>query len=324
MACYLVTGCAGFVGWRTAEILLEAGHTVVGGDDLNAYYDVRIKKWRLRQLQGRGGFTFLPGNVADRGHVQQLFAAAKDCAGVLHLGARAGVRASLEEPRLYFEANTLGALEMLLAVQERGIPKFVLASTSSIYAGHPMPFREDAPVNNPISPYAASKKAAEALAYTYHHLYGIDVSVVRYFTVYGPAGRPDMAPLKFLHRIATGQPLPLFGDGLQSRDFTYIDDIARGTIAALNGEGYGIYNLGCGRQPVTILEMIQAFEATLGRKAIIDYQPENPTDMRHTRADITRARERLGWEPQVAPAEGFRRTAEWYLQEQAWLKDLSI
>jgi nucleoside-diphosphate-sugar epimerase len=209
-------------------------------------------------------------------------------------------------------------------MRKGGVKKFVLASTSSLYAGQPMPFVETMPVNEPISPYAASKKAAEAMAYTYHHLYGIDVTVVRYFTVYGPAGRPDMSIFRFIKWIDEGHPIELFGDGNQSRDFTYIDDIARGTIAAMRPLGYEVINLGGGRDPVTINEMIQTFEKELNKRAAIDHKPANSSDMKDTAADISKARRLLGWEPQVKPMDGFARSVKWHMDNCGWIRNISL
>ncbi|MDP0500764.1 MAG: GDP-mannose 4,6-dehydratase [Verrucomicrobiota bacterium JB022] len=324
MSRYLVTGCAGFIGWKTAELLLADGHEVVGVDDFNAYYDQRLKTWRLQQLQRFPGFTCHEGDICDEGLIAKAFAQGPFEA-VFHLAARAGVRYSMEAPKLYFEVNTLGLLTVLDAMRQSSGPrKIVIASTSSLYAGLPMPFTEDLPVNTPISPYAASKKAAEALAYSYHHLYGFDISVTRFFTVYGPAGRPDMSPLRFCHWIYHGTPLTIYGDGLQTRDFTYVDDIARGTVAASRPLGYEVINLGGGNEPVSLMDMIRVFEDVLGRKATLKHEPVNASDMRHTHADISKARRLLDWEPVVAPEEGFRLTAQWYLDNLTWLSDLKL
>ncbi|NBD37539.1 MAG: NAD-dependent epimerase/dehydratase family protein [Verrucomicrobia bacterium] len=319
----LLTGAAGFVGWKTARLLLEAGHEVVGIDNLNDYYDPRLKLWRLRDLgiaepptvtggwAGAGNLRFTRLDIEDRDAVDGLFAANRFDA-VINLAARAGVRASIEDPYVYFRTNVDGTVHLLEAMRRHGVGKFVLPSSSSLYAGQAMPFREDLPVNAPISPYAASKKAAETAAYTWHHLYGIDVTILRYFTVYGPAGRPDMSPLRFLKWIDAGEPIQLYGDGSQRRDFTYIDDIAEGTVKALRPVGYEIINLGGGREPVAIKDMIRAFEDHLGKKAVIDFLPFNKADMKETRADAAKARDLLGWHARVGAGEGFRRTAEWY------------
>ncbi|MGA0369842.1 MAG: GDP-mannose 4,6-dehydratase, partial [Kiritimatiellia bacterium] len=302
----LVTGVAGFIAAKTAELLLDAGIPVVGIDNLNDYYDVRVKQHRLEQLKGRAGFQFVKGDIEDLPLLESLFAQHRFTA-VLNLAARAGVRYSMENPHVYMTTNAHGTLNLLECMQKYQVRKIVAASTSSLYAGQEMPFVETLPVNTPISPYAASKKAAEVMAYTYHKLYGIDVSVCRYFTVFGPAGRPDMSPFRFIKWIDEGTPITLYGDGSQSRDFTYVDDIARGTIAAMKEVGYEIFNLGGGNNPITITAMIQAFEQQLGKKAVIDQKPFHKADMKETWANIDKAKSLLGWEPQVDPYEGFRR-----------------
>ena len=319
----LLTGAAGFIGWRTAELLLDGGHTVVGVDNFNDYYDVRLKKWRAAQLDGRVGYTPVDLDIEDRAGVEALFEAHRFDA-VVNLAARAGVRASIENPYVYFTTNVTGTLNLLECMRLHEVGKLVLASTSSLYAGLPIPFTEVLPVNTPISPYAASKKAAEVLAYTYRHLYKLDVSVVRYFTVYGPACRPDMSILRFIRWIDDGRPLTLYGDGTQTRDFTYVDDIASGTVAALNPVGYEIINLGGGREPVSINTMIRTFEELLGKEAVIDRQPFHSADMQHTSADITKARRLLGWEPETSAADGFAKTVAWYKEHRDWVRVLSL
>jgi nucleoside-diphosphate-sugar epimerase len=243
---------------------------------------------------------------------------------VVNLAARAGVRASMENPRVYLTTNTQGTLNLLELMTEHEVPRLVMASTSSLYAGATMPFVETADVTSPISPYAATKLAAEALARTWHHLRGIDTAILRYFTVYGPAGRPDMSPFRFIEWIRRCEAVKLFGDGTQTRDFTYIDDIAAGTVAALNVKGCEVINLGGGNRPVSINEMITAIEEGTGRKARIEYLPPNPVDMTDTSADITKARRLLGWQPGVSPSEGFRRTAAWHLENAGWLDEIRL
>ncbi len=314
----LLTGCAGFVGWKTAELLLEDGDEVVGLDNLNDYYPAALKDWRVNQLKRFKRFGFVSGDLLDKDTLEALFTEHSFDA-VINLAARAGVRPSIANPELYVATNLTAAVGLMEAMVRHGVKKLVQASTSSVYAGQPAPFREDQPVDRPLSPYAASKKAAEVMAYTFHHLHGLDVSVVRYFTVYGPAGRPDMSPLKFTHRIASGKVFPLYGDGEQRRDFTYVDDIARGTIAALKPLGYEILNLGGGNEPLSINSMIHELERHLGREAVIDRQPFNAADMRDTAADINKARNLLGWEPRVSPQDGLKALAQWYQEEAHWL-----
>jgi nucleoside-diphosphate-sugar epimerase len=244
---------------------------------------------------------------------------------VINLAARAGVRYSLINPFVYLSTNAEGTLNLLELMKKYGIKKFVLASTSSLYAGQPMPFKEDLPVNTPISPYAASKKAAEVMSYTYHYLYDIDVTVVRYFTVYGPAGRPDMSIFRFIKWIDEGTPIELFGDGSQSRDFTYVDDIAKGTIKAVFKDvGYEIINLGGGKNPISLNEIISKIEKYLGKKAKIDYKPFHKADLKETWADITKAERILGWKPEIDIDEGLKRTIDWYIENRDWLKDIKL
>lgn len=319
----LITGAAGFIASRTAELALEAGHEVVGIDNLNDYYDTRVKRYRLDALLPRDGFKFFELDIEDGVALDRVFAE-NGFDAVINLAARAGVRASIEDPQVYLTTNTTGTLNLLQRMLRHGVGKFVMASTSSLYAGQAMPFTEDANVTRPISPYAATKLAAEALSYVWSHLHGVDVSVLRYFTVYGPAGRPDMAPFRFSEWIQRGEPIELFGDGSQTRDFTYIDDIARGTLAALKPLGYEIINLGGGNRPVAVSEMIAAFEHHLGKTAKIDYKPFLGVDMRDTAAEIGKAARLLGWKPEVPPSEGFQLTAEWHLREQSWLQSVKL
>ena len=344
MSHFLITGVAGFIGAQTARSLLSQGHSVVGVDNLNDYYDVRLKDHRLDLNLGGSGeqmgdsselslfgngvrnyqnFTFIPGDIENRGIVEQLFESKKVDA-VINLAARAGVRYSVEHPEVYASTNLAGSVDLLQAMLKYGVRKYVLASTSSLYAGAETPFVESANVTRPISPYAATKLAAEAMAHTYHHLHGIDVSIVRYFTVYGPAGRPDMSPLRFAKWIDEETPIILYGDGSQTRDFTYIDDIAAGTIAALKPVGYEIINLGGGNKPLSIREMINGFEKELGKKAIIDQRPFHAGDMTSTQANISKADRLLDWRPQVQPSEGLKRTVEWYQTNRSWLKDIQL
>lgn len=314
----LITGSAGFIGSRTAQLALEAGYEVVGIDNLNDYYDQRVKHHRLVPLLNAPGFNFAELDIEDGLALDSIFSKYQFDA-VINLAARAGVRASIEDPQVYLSTNTLGTLNLLERMVKHKVGKFVIASTSSLYAGQSMPFTEDANVTRPISPYAATKLAAEALSYVWHHLHKIDVSVLRYFTVYGPAGRPDMAPFRFSEWIRRDLPIQLFGDGEQTRDFTYIDDIARGTLAALKPVGYEIFNLGGGNQPVSINHMIASLSKHIGKDANIIYLPVVAADMQDTSADVSKANRMLGWVPEVTPEEGFRLTAEWHAKESAWL-----
>jgi nucleoside-diphosphate-sugar epimerase len=263
----LVTGSAGFIGARVSGMLLKEGYQVIGVDNLNDYYDVNLKLWRLEKLQKHSNFIFYKISVENYNELKTIFQ--ENCPqAVINLAARTGVRYSLENPFIYLSTNSGGNLNLLELCREYRVSKFVLASTSSLYAGQKMPFRESLPVNTPISPYAASKKSAEMMAYTYHYLYGLNITILRYFTVYGPTGRPDMAVFRFIKWIMEGVPLEIFGDGNQKRDFTYIDDIARGTISALKPLRYEIINLG-NNHPYKLLEIIRLIEKYVGKKAEI-------------------------------------------------------
>ncbi|MCY3824214.1 MAG: GDP-mannose 4,6-dehydratase [Nitrospinae bacterium] len=327
MGKYLVTGAAGFIASRVCEFLLDEGHAVVGIDDMNDAYDTRLKDYRLVRLKARPGFVFHKMDVTRLELLRALFT--ENAGGdtppfdaALNLAARAGVRQSIGDPRAYFETNVTGALNLLELCKDFGVMKFVLASTSSAYgADTPAPFREDAPSDRPLSPYAASKKAAEALCHTYHHLYGIDVTVLRYFTVYGPAGRPDMSLFRFTQWIAEGMPVLVYGDGTQSRDFTYVDDIARGTIAAIKPVTYEIINLGSD-EPVVLNDAIARIEALTEKKAHMRHEERNPADVKATWANIEKAEKLLGWRPQVRLAEGLAHLVEWYAANREWTKKI--
>lgn len=325
-SCYLLTGCAGFIAADVARQLLAAGHHVVGIDNLNAYYDVRLKEHRLEQLRQAelpGTFTWVHGDIEDLPLMESLFDE-YDFDAVLNLAARAGVRYSLVNPHVYLSTNAMGSLNLLEQMRRRGVKKYVLASTSSLYAGQPMPFVETLPVNEPISPYAASKKAAEAMAYSYHHLFDIDVSVCRYFTVYGPAGRPDMCVFRFIKWIDEGTPIELFGDGEQSRDFTFVTDIAAGTIAALRPLGFEIINLGGGGTPVSLNEIIAKLENLLGKRAEVERKAFHKADLKITSADITKADRLLDWQPQIDLDQGLAASVDWYRAHAPWSTKLEL
>jgi nucleoside-diphosphate-sugar epimerase len=350
----LVTGCAGFIGWKVSERLLREGHSVIGVDNLNDAYDVRLKEWRLAQFEGHPNFSFHRLDITDRPSLQELFATLhrsskldtqypapntqhpsltspqpptsnppSPITAVINLAARAGVRPSVKNPWPYFQTNVIGTLNLLECCRNSGIRKFILASTSSIYGEGERPFREDAPSDRPLSPYTASKKAAETLCYTYHHLYGLDVTIFRYFTVYGPAGRPDMSIFRFIKWIAEGEPVILYGDGLQERDFTYVDDIARGTLLGLQPVGFEIINLGSDC-PVKLRQIIKTIERLLGRDAVIEFRPGHPADVPATWADLSKARRLLGWSPQTTWEEGLEQTVKWYLENRQWVKAVAV
>ena len=333
--CYLVTGCAGFIASKVTELLLEAGHLVVGADNINDAYDPRLKEWRLAQLEPHANFRFHRLDITDRAALEKLFETGTDWpeagelqqrpfSAVINLAARAGVRPSVENPWVYYQANCDGTLNLLELCRRFGVKKFLLASTSSLYGEHnPVPFREDADSNRPLSPYAASKKAAETLAYTYHYLHGLDVSIPRYFTVYGPAGRPDMSIFRFVRRIAEGEPIVVFGDGSQSRDFTFVDDIARGTVAALRPLGYEVINLG-GDRPTKLSAIIEQIGQLVGRQPQIEHRPAHPADVSATWADVDKARRLLEWSPEVSVEEGLRRSVAWYQENRETVLPLEL
>ncbi len=331
MAEYLVTGAAGFIGARLAEMLLEQGHAVLGVDNLNDAYDVRLKEYRLRKLQAQPNFAFLCADIADADLFHLSSSAVhrpsslldRPFEAVIHLAARAGVRASLQNPWLFYETNVTGTLNLLEWARRRGIPKFIQASTSTVYGlNAPVPTPETAATDFPPQPYAASKKAAETLCYTYHSLYGLDVSVVRYFTVYGPAGRPDMSMFRFVKWIREGQPVRLYGTGEASRGFTYIDDIVRGTLAALRPFGYEIFNLG-GHEVITMNALIALMEEQIGRQAVIEHLLPNPGELQTNQADVTKARRLLDWQPKVSLRQGVARLVAWYEAERDWAKEVA-
>ena len=320
MGNYFVTGAAGFIASRVSEFLINDGHTVVGIDNMNNAYDVRMKEHRLRKLQVMPGFSFHKLDISDKTIVEQFKNDRFDA--VINLAARAGVRSSVDNPWIYLESNIIGTLNMLELCRQTGTKKFLLASTSSIYgANPPYPTPETASSDEPLQPYAASKKGAEVLSHSYHYLHKIDVSVVRYFTVYGPAGRPDLALFRFTQWITEGRPVQVYGDGEQSRGFTYLDDIARGTIQALKPLGYEIINLG-GHEVITINNLITLIKNIVGKKAVVEYGPAVLADMRSNWADVSKAGELLGWEPQVDLHEGVKRLAAWYAAERDWAKDI--
>ena len=320
MADYLVTGASGFIGSRVSSMLIEQGHTVTGVDNMNHAYDVRMKEFRLKELQKLKGFTFLKSDISERSILDQFKSNKFDA--VINLAARAGVRASTEDPWVFVDTNITGTLNMLELCRRNDIPKFLMASTSSIYGANPVyPTPEDADSDHPLQPYAASKKGAEALAHSYHFLYDLDVSVVRYFTVYGPAGRPDLALFRFTQWIIEDRPVQIYGSGEQSRGFTYLDDIARGTIAALKPLGYEVINLG-GHEVITINDLVVLLEKTIGKKALIEHYPPNPADMFSNWADVSKAKKLLNWQPQVNLQQGVQLLVDWYKAERSWASEV--
>ena len=313
---FLVTGGVGFIGSHVCERLLEAGHAVCALDDLNDFYDPAIKQSTLRELQSRAqSFSFVHADITNRGELDEIFGSmAFD--QIIHLAARAGVRPSLENPALYQRVNVEGTVNVLEAARERGVKKITIASSSSVYGvNSKVPFSEADPIFSAISPYAASKLACEALGHVYHHVHGMDVCMLRFFTVYGPRQRPDLAIHKFARLMQSGQPIPVFGDGSTSRDYTYVDDTVDGVIAATEKEfGYEIINLG-ESQTVELDRLIELLEQAMGEKAQIKRQPAQPGDVPITFANIEKAQRLLGYNPQMKIEDGIPRFIEWFRQQ---------
>jgi len=315
--CVLVTGGAGFIGSHVADALLKRGDEVLIVDEVNDYYDVRLKRANLTLLTAAWGADRLrvyEGDICDEPFITEVYAREKPRL-VVHLAARAGVRPSIVDPFIYIHSNIEATTRLLELARKHGNDSFVFASSSSVYGGSKESlFRETDVVDYPVSPYAASKKATELMAYTYHHLYGMNIAGLRFFTVYGPRGRPDMAPFKFIDRVSRGLEIQQFGDGSSERDYTYIDDIVDGVVRSLDTPlGYQIYNLGNGN-PVALRDFIALVEANTGKKALIAVLPDQPGDVPRTAADVSKAKRLLGYEPRVAFEDGIRRTWEWYDQ----------
>lgn len=323
MGNYLVTGAAGFIAASVIKMLLAAGHAVVGVDNLNDAYDVRMKEYRLRLLTNQPGFSFQRMDIAERSTFSNgspLRQVRYDA--IINLAARAGVRQSVENPWVYVDTNITGTLNLLEYCRELGIPKFILASTSSVYGSNaPLPTPEDYSSDQPLQAYAATKKSAEVLCHAYHYLYGLDVTVFRYFTVYGPAPRPDMVMFRFTQWLNEDRELRVNGDGEQSRGFTYVDDIARGTLLGLQPLGYEIINLG-GHEVIKINELIGLLEAATGHKAQVAYYPAHRADMTTNWADVSKAASLLGWQPAVGLQEGVSSLVNWYRQERGWASEI--
>ena len=321
----LLTGAAGFIGMHTARRLLDRGERVIGIDVLNAYYDPALKQARLATLEGSNAFTFEKMDFSDRDAVLDLVARNPDIDRVVHLGAQAGVRYSLEEPFDYLNSNLTGQLVLMEACRammdrDAGCRSFVYASSSSVYgANREMPFSIDQRTDHPMSFYGATKKAGEVMAQSYAHLYSIPSTGLRFFTVYGPWGRPDMSPYIFTSKIMNGEIIQVFNNGEMSRDFTYVDDIVTGVIAALDtppktgqaGAPHRVYNLGNNR-PVPLMDYIGVIERACGRQAIIDFRPLQPGDVLETYADIDATTQDLGFAPTTSIEEGIPRFVEWY------------
>ena len=322
----LVTGGAGFIGSHVADFLLARGDDVVIVDEVNDYYDVRIKESNLKMLVDKYGedrVAVYRGDICDESYMFTIFEANKPD-WVCHLAARAGVRPSIQDPYVYIHSNIEGTTRLMELSHKFGVKNFVFASSSSVYGGSKSTyFSEEESVDRPVSPYAASKKACELLAYTYHHLYKLNVSGLRFFTVYGPRGRPDMAPFKFIDRVSRGVEIQQFGDGTSSRDYTYIDDIVDGVVRAIDRpHKYEIFNLGKG-SGTALKDFIGLVEKHTEKKAIIKMMPDQPGDVPYTCADVSKAQRLLGYSSKVSFEEGIRRTAKWY-KEAYTTKDVDM
>jgi len=312
----LVTGGAGFIGSNVAEYLLSRGDDVVIIDEMNDYYDVGIKEANLRLLEEsypeEGRLKIYRGDICDEDLMEQIFETDQP-KWVCHMAARAGVRPSIQDPFVYIHSNIKGTTQLMELSHKYGVENFVFASSSSVYGGSKSTFfSEDENVDNPVSPYAASKKACELLAYTYHHLYKLNITGLRFFTVYGPRGRPDMAPFKFIDRVSRGVEMQQYGDGSSSRDYTYITDIVEGVVRSIDRRHkYEVFNLGKG-EGTSLKEFIDLVQKHVGKKAIIRILPDQPGDVPYTCADVAKAQEYLGYTSKISFEEGIRRTAEWY------------
>ena len=321
----LVTGGAGFIGSEVIRELVGAGYGVVAVDNLDPYYDRSLKVHRCKLLNDLTNVEFIEGSILDEVLMRKLFSS-NQFEGVINLAAMAGVRYSIENPEKYISVNTLGSLKLLELMREFKVQSYIMASTSSLYAGCKMPFTEDSDVRFPLSPYASSKLGAETAAYTYYVNHGISVKVLRYFTVYGPAGRPDMSPFRFIEWVSRGEKIKLYGNGEQTRDFTYVADVAKATIAALKetSQSFEILNIGGGAKRTSILGLIQLIEKNVGRKAEINFLPVSPGDMLHTSADISKAKALLGWEPSTTVERGIEQTVQWHMNNREWLNKIDL
>ena len=313
----LVTGGAGFIGSHLCERLLREGHSVCILDDLNNFYSPTAKLANLEAIGRQGAYDFYHGDISRYDRVEEVFEASRP-ETVIHLAARAGVRPSLDQPLLYGQVNVQGTVSVLEACRKYGARKFIFASSSSIYGvANKVPFREEDSVNLPVSPYAATKIAGEKIAYTYSHLYGIHVVCLRFFTVFGPRQRPDLAIRKFIAMIDRGEPIPVYGDGSSGRDYTFVADTVDGVMGALAYDcPYDIFNLG-NSHPVKLISLIQTIEAAMGKPADIRWLPDQPGDVPITYADISKARRVLGYNPQASLRQGIDQFLEWYFEQRA-------
>ena len=319
----LVTGCAGFIGSKVSVLLKENGYQVTGVDSLSDAYDVRMKEWRVEHMLSANAIDWVKADITDRESVANLISDLQPDA-VINLAARAGVRQSIDNPWVYYETNVIGTLNLLEACKVSRVRRFLLASSSSVYGNNAMPFVEDTNINSLMSPYASSKKAAEDLCKLYSQLFDFDMTIFRFFTVYGPAGRPDMSLFRFVKWIIEEEPLQLNGDGMQQRDFTHVEDVARGVLAGLDGvPGFEIINLGSDR-PVELNSVIFEIESAVAKTAIIDRKAFPSTDVMATWADISRARELLNWKPEVDLKSGVATVVDWYMENRDFARHIDL
>ncbi|WP_338870962.1 NAD-dependent epimerase/dehydratase family protein [Spirosoma sp. SC4-14] len=310
----LLTGVAGFIGSHLTEHLLALGHTIIGLDNFDTQYNPDRKRLNVRSFTDHPNFCFIEGDIRDQMALTDLLRRSA-CDTVVHLAARTGVRDSVHEPALCIDVNVNGTLSLLEAMKKTNTRRLVMASSSSVYGNSTVvPFREEDDANRPLSPYAMSKRSAEMLAHTYHHLYGFDVACLRFFTVYGPRQRPEMAISRFTEKMYEGQPITLYGDGSTSRNYTYIHDTVLGIVRAMNHlKGFDLLNIG-GSAPISLRDLVKLIERAVGKKAVIDWQPNQPGDVVQTSADLQRARSRIGYLPSVPIEEGIHRFVRWYQQ----------
>lgn len=326
MSTILVTGGAGFIGSHLSEALLKKGNKVIIIDNFNSYYNPAIKRKNIEEIKQTcltnnikdEVLEVFEGDIRDEEFLKKIFLEKIDV--VVHLAAMAGVRPSIEKPYLYYDVNITGTLNLLEKCKENNINKFIFASSSSVYGNNKkVPFSEEDPVDEPISPYASTKKSGELLCHTYHHLYNIDIACLRFFTVYGPRQRPDLAIHKFTNLINKNKSIPFYGDGSTSRDYTYVEDIVDGILGSIeyinkNENVFEIFNIG-GDKTVTLLEMVKTIEMALGKKAILNKMPMQPGDVNRTCADITRSRDLIKYSPKISFENGIEKFVEWFLNK---------
>jgi UDP-glucuronate 4-epimerase len=317
----LVTGAAGFIGSHVCEYLSNFDNNIVGLDNFDKFYPAKFKKLNLKQLKERNNFCFFEADILDSEALTKIFKS-KKIDTIIHLAAKAGVRPSIDSAKEYYDVNVNGTLSVLDSMRINGITKMVFASSSSIYGNNPkVPFSEGDAVDNPISPYASTKKSGELLCHVYYHLYDFDITCLRFFTVFGPRQRPDLAIHKFTRLIDNGQPIPFYGDGSTSRDYTFIEDIVNGISCALNNlDGYRVYNLG-ESNVITLKQLVSTIEDALGKKAVLNQLAMQQGDVSRTYADISKAKSEIGYDPKYDFNTGVKRFVEWYNSNKAFLYD---